>query len=76
METDGSIWLTHPHPALADSIQAVENNQRILKGSLDVSMRPFGKVLFFCFAIDITNIIEYHFSCQIFTVSFSCIRPE
>lgn len=43
-ETDGAVWLTHPHPVLADSLESVENNQRIVKGSLEVSMRPFGNV--------------------------------
>lgn len=38
------VWLTHPHPALADSLQTIDDNQRIVKGTIDVSLRPFGKV--------------------------------
>uniref|UniRef100_A0A915AY17 Neuroglian n=1 Tax=Parascaris univalens TaxID=6257 RepID=A0A915AY17_PARUN len=45
-ETDGAVWLTHPHPVLADSLESIENNQRIVKGSLEVSMRPFGNYHF------------------------------
>lgn len=43
-ETDNMVWLTHPHPALADSLQTIDDNQRIVKGTIDVSLRPFGKV--------------------------------
>lgn len=42
-EADG-IWLTHPHPALTESLQVINDNQRIVNGVLDVSLRPFGKV--------------------------------
>ncbi|VDK43484.1 unnamed protein product [Anisakis simplex] len=45
-ETDGSVWSTHPHPVLADAFESVENNQRIVRGSLEVSMRPFGNYHF------------------------------
>ncbi|VDO17500.1 unnamed protein product [Brugia timori] len=45
-ETDVVVWLTHPHPALADSLQTVDDNQRIVKGTIDVSLRPFGKYRF------------------------------
>ncbi|VDP13354.1 unnamed protein product, partial [Onchocerca flexuosa] len=45
-ETDGVVWLTHPHPALADSLQTIEDNQRTVKGTIDVSLRPFGKYRF------------------------------
>ncbi|VDK77723.1 unnamed protein product [Litomosoides sigmodontis] len=45
-ETDSMVWLTHPHPALADSLQTVDDNQRIVKGTIDVSLRPFGKYRF------------------------------
>lgn len=43
-ESDGEVWLTHPHPALADSLQTIDDNQRTVKGTIDVSLRPFGKV--------------------------------
>ncbi|KAK6111532.1 Immunoglobulin I-set domain family protein [Brugia pahangi] len=45
-ETDVVVWLTHPHPALADSLQTIDDNQRIVKGTIDVSLRPFGKYRF------------------------------
>ncbi|VDN06075.1 unnamed protein product [Thelazia callipaeda] len=45
-ETDGVVWLTHPHPALAESLQTVDDNQRTVKGTIDVSLRPFGKYRF------------------------------
>ncbi|KAM3725167.1 Neuroglian [Dirofilaria immitis] len=45
-ESDGVVWLTHPHPALADSLQTIDDNQRTVKGTIDVSLRPFGKYRF------------------------------
>ncbi|MFH4975053.1 hypothetical protein AB6A40_001762 [Gnathostoma spinigerum] len=45
-ETDGSVWFTHSEPALADSFEFTENGQRVVRGNLDVSMRPFGKYKF------------------------------
>lgn len=53
-ETDGVVWLTHPHPALADSLQTIDDNQRTVKGTIDVSLRPFGKV---CFVLFLNRII-------------------